>query len=134
MPQDGQSLFDLLGSQGTKMMRGKAMGEGAGWRIPPTPMPPDTLPADLARAKPRRRSQAIKTFEQKLRLVSREPPLLCTYVYARRSGPGDTFHQFTERAKRDSTWKYYEMDARHNSHITCPQDLMSTLTKIMAET
>lgn len=75
-PQDGQSLFDLLGPQAAENMRGKAMGEGA----------------------------------------------------------GDTFRQFSELAKGDSSWKYYEMDASHNPHITCPQDLMATLTKIMAET
>jgi pimeloyl-ACP methyl ester carboxylesterase len=133
-PQDGQSLFDLVGPQAAENMRGKAMGEGAGWRIPPNPMPPDTAPEDVAWATPRRRSQPIKTFEQKLRLASREPPLPRAYIYAKRSGPGDTFRQFADRAKGDPSWKYYEMDASHNPHITCPQDLMATLTRIMAET
>ena len=113
---------------------GTAMGEGAGWRIPPNPMPPDTAPEDVAWATPRRRSQPIKTFEQKLRIASREPPLPRAYIYAKRSDPSDTFRQFADRAKGDSSWKYYEMDASHNPHITCPQDLMATLTKIMADT
>jgi hypothetical protein len=114
-------------------MRGKAMGEGGGWRIPPNPMPPDTAPADVTWATPRRRSQPIKTFEQKLRLTSREAPLPRAYIYAKRSAPGDTFRQFGERAKSEAGWKYYEMDASHNPHITCPQDLMALLTRIMAE-
>ena len=37
-PQDGQSLFDLVGPDAAENMRGKAMGEGAGWRIPPNPV------------------------------------------------------------------------------------------------
>ena len=97
-------------------------------------MPPDTAPEDVAWATPRRRSQPIKTFEQKLQLTSREAPLPRAYIYATRSGPGDTFRQFGERAKGDASWKYYEMDASHNPHITCPQDLMTLLTRIMAET
>jgi pimeloyl-ACP methyl ester carboxylesterase len=56
-PQDGQSLFDLVGQQAAENMRGKAMGEGAGWRIAPNPMPPDTAPEDVTWATPRRRSQ-----------------------------------------------------------------------------
>jgi len=63
------------------------MGEGAGWRIPPNPMPPDTAPEDVTWATPRRRSQPIKTFEQKIRIASREPPLPRAYIYAKRSGP-----------------------------------------------
>ena len=133
-PQDGQSLFDLVGPDAAENMRGKAMGEGAGWRIPPIPMPPDTAPEDVTWATPRRRSQPIKTFEQKIRIASREPPLPRAYIYAKRSGPGDTFRQFADRAKGDPSWKYYEMDASHNPHITCPQDLMATLTRAMGET
>jgi hypothetical protein len=80
----------------------------------------------------RRRSQPIKSFERKLRIASHEPPLPRACIRARRSG--DTFRQSAERAKSDSTWKHYEMDASHNPHITCPQELIATLTRIMAET
>ena len=66
-PQDGQSLFDLVGPQATENMRGKAMGEGGGWRIPPNPMPPDTAPEDVTWATPRRRSQPIKTLRAEAR-------------------------------------------------------------------
>src|SRR4029450_13404476 len=54
-PQDGQSLVDLVGPDAAENKRGKAMGEGAGWRIPPMPMPPDTAPEDVTWATPRRR-------------------------------------------------------------------------------
>jgi hypothetical protein len=32
-----------------------------------------------------------------------------------------------------AAWKYYEIDASHNPHITCPQDLMALLTRIMTD-
>lgn len=42
---------------------------GAGWRVPPNPMPPDTSADDLASAAPPRMMQPLRTFEQKLRLT-----------------------------------------------------------------
>jgi len=131
-PKDGESLFDLVGPQAAENMLGKAKGEGGGWRVPAMPMPPDTAPADVSWATPRRRSQPLKSFEQKIRLQSTEP-LPRHYIYAKKSGPGDVFRQFAERAKSDSGWKYYEIDASHNPHITCPQDLMALLTRIMTD-
>ncbi len=54
------------------------------------------------------------------------------YIYAKKNGPGDVFRQFGERAKSEAGWKYYEIDASHNPHITCPDVLMALLTEIMA--
>ena len=116
-------------------MRGKAMGEGGGWRVPATamPMPPDTAPEDVTWATPRRRSQPLKTFEQKIRLQSSTEPPPRHYIYAKKSGPGDVFRKFGERAKSEAGWKYYEIDASHNPHITCPQVLMTLLSTIIAD-
>lgn len=134
VPRDGQSLFDLVGPKAEANMRARAEKDGNGWKIPLNPMPPDTAPEDVAWAVPRRRPQPIKTFEQKLRLVSKEPPPPRAYIYAKRNAPGDVFRQFSDRARSEAGWKHYEMDASHNPHITCPQELMTVLTKIMADT
>ncbi|HYC65937.1 MAG TPA: alpha/beta hydrolase [Reyranellaceae bacterium] len=131
-PQDGQSLFDLVGPKTAESMRGKAMAEGGGWRIPPNPMPPDTAPEDVTWATPRRRSQPIKTFEQKVSIASKDAPPR-HYVYALKSAPGDVFRQFGERAKSESGWTYHELNASHNPHITCPQELRDLLSKILAD-
>jgi pimeloyl-ACP methyl ester carboxylesterase len=131
-PRDGESLFDLVGSKAEANMRAGALKDGNGWKLPINPMPPDTSPEDLAWASPRRRPQPIKTFEQKLRLESKEPPPPRHFIYAKRNGPGDVFRQFSERAKSEAGWKYYEMDASHNPHITCPEALMKLLGEIMA--
>ena len=128
-PQDGQSLFDLVGQERAEGMRGKAMGEGAGWRIPPIPMPPDTAPEDVAWATPRRRSQPIKTFEQKLRLRNGELTLPRHYIFCTRIPPDDRFRPFYERAKREG-WGHDEIDASHNPHITAPEKLAKILDRI----
>ena len=133
-PNDGQSLFDLVGPKTEGNMRAGATMEGDGWRLPINPMPPDTAPEDVAWASPRRRSQPIRTFEQKLKLESKEPPPPRHYIYATRNGPGDVFRQFSTRAKSEAGWKSYELDCSHNPHITCPDALMALLTRIMPNT
>lgn len=132
-PKDGQSLFDLVGPKAQANMRAAAAEEGEGWKIPINPMPPDTAPEDVAWAAPRRRPQPIKTFEQKIRLESRDPPPPRHYIYAKKNGPGDVFRQFGERARSEAGWRYYDIDASHNPHITCPEVLMALLSRIMAD-
>jgi pimeloyl-ACP methyl ester carboxylesterase len=131
-PRNGQSLFDLLGLKGEANMRAGAEKDGEGWKIPPIAPPADTSPEDLAWTNPRRRPQPIRTFEEKIRLSSTGPMPPRHYIYARKAGPGDVFRQFAERAKSESGWKYWEIDASHNPHITCPNMLMALLTEIMA--
>ena len=133
-PNDGQSLFDLVGPKAEGNMRAGAAKDGDGWRLPINPMPPDTSPEDVAWASPRRRPQPIRTFEQKLKLESKEPPPPRHYIYATRNGPGDVFRQFSTRAKSEAGWKSYELDCSHNPHITCPDALMALLTRIMPNT
>ena len=116
-PQDGESAFDLQPAERRNEVRAHARAHGDGWRISPNPMPPDTSEADRAWAEPRRVPQPIKTFEQRLRLQHGEPTLPRHYIYCTRSGPGDVFHRFYDRARRES-WQTYEVDASHNPHIT----------------
>jgi hypothetical protein len=130
-PKDGQSLFDLVGAKAEANMRAGADKDGDGWRLPINPMPPDTSPEDVAWAKPRRRPQPIKTFEQPLRLADTSPPPR-SYIYCRRARPDDVFRQFVERARQEPGWRCFELDASHNPHITAPQALMTLLDQIIA--
>ena len=104
--------------------------DGDGWKLPVSPMSPDTPDADLAWAVPRRRPQPIKTFEQPLRLIASETPPPRSYIYCQRNAPADVFRQFAERAQRERGWRYFEIDASHNPHITAPQALLDLLAKI----
>ena len=131
-PSDGESLFDLVGPEVEANMRAGALKEGNGWKVPAIAMPPDTSPDDQAWAIPRRRPQPIRTFEDKLRMQSKEPPPPRHYIYAKRARPGDVFGQFARRARSEPGWTCHEIDASHNPHITCPEVLMATLTQIMA--
>jgi pimeloyl-ACP methyl ester carboxylesterase len=129
VPQDGQCLLDLQTPEARDRMRELARTAGEGWRIPPNPMPPDTPDADLQWAASRRLPQPIKTFEQPLRMSNQAPPPRA-YIYCRRARPDDVFRQFAKRAQRESHWRYFEIDASHNPHITAPQALLALLETI----
>jgi pimeloyl-ACP methyl ester carboxylesterase len=129
VPRDGQSLFDLIGEAATARVREAARVEGEGWRVPANPMPPDTPEADVAWAGPRRMMQPLATFEQKLRLTGAAERLPRSYVYCTRPGPGDAFRQFAERARSEPGWRYDELDASHNPHITMPETLAALLDR-----
>jgi pimeloyl-ACP methyl ester carboxylesterase len=128
-PKDGQSLFDLVGAESEARMRAGAAATGEGWRVPPNPMPPDTPPDYVAWAATRRLPQPIKCFERKLSLSGKPLPPR-GYIYCTRIRPDDVFRQFADRAKAEG-WRYAEMDASHNPHITAPEALRDVLAEMM---
>ncbi|MDB5516703.1 MAG: esterase [Tardiphaga sp.] len=129
VPGNGQSLFDL-NPKGRQGMR-DAAAAGDGWRLPPTPTPPDTPPADAEWLKARRVSQPIKCFEMPLKLQGGELTLPRSYIYALRVTPADTFRPFAERARSEAGWRYFEIDASHAPNVTAPEALFALLEKIV---
>lgn len=130
VPAPGEAVFDLVPREAAARMRAAAMAEGEGWRIPPSPMPPDTPAEDVVYAQPRRLPQPIRTFEQPL------PPgapadVPRTYVFCARVGPDDTFRPFAERAAREPGWTLEIMDASHSPHVTCPAKLAALLHQLL---
>lgn len=130
VPRDGQSAFDLISASAREHMEKGAATSGGGWGIPPISMPPDTPEAELAWTAPRRHPQPIRTFSQALRLTRGETDLPRNYIYCTRIAPGDVFAQFATRAKSEAGWRYFELDASHNPHITAPQELTGILGRI----
>jgi pimeloyl-ACP methyl ester carboxylesterase len=127
VPDDGDSLLDLL----PPASRAQRQPGPDGWRIPPTMMPPDTAPEDVAWCMPRRQPTPAKTFSQKLRLRNGPLTLPRHYIYCTRHSADDRFRRFYERAKREG-WETYEIDSSHNPHITCPDVLAALLDRIAA--
>jgi pimeloyl-ACP methyl ester carboxylesterase len=126
-PRDGERVFDLLPAEHQARLREGARLNGDGWRMPPSPMPPDTPADDVAWAAPRRMPQPLKTFDTPIRIANPLPPR--SYIYCKRSGPGDVFRPFADRARAEG-WPLFEIDASHNPHITAPEMLRDVLVKI----
>lgn len=130
VPQDGQSLLDLIGSDRSRMQA--LVKAGDGWRVPPNPTSPDTPPEDLEWLGARRVDMPIKCFEQAIRMQNGPLTLPRSYIYATRITPADTFGQFAAMAKADAGWKYHELDASHSPNVSAPEALMALLEKIAA--
>ncbi len=131
-PRNGEAAMSLQPEAVRLRMADAVRTSGDGWRVPPNPMPPDTSEADVAWAMPKRVMQPVKTFQQPIELTGAVEKLPRSYIYCTRSGPGDVFRQFAQRAKTEPGWRYVEMDASHNPHITCPESLMAGLNELVS--
>jgi pimeloyl-ACP methyl ester carboxylesterase len=126
-PRHDQSLLSLQTDDNRSRVYEGVKTLGDGWRVPANSLPPDTAEADVAWALPRRVMQPVKTFEQAIHLTGAVDTLPRSYIYCTQPGPGDVFRQFADRAKTEAGWRYFELDASHNPHITMPQTLMTLL-------
>ena len=131
VPRHGQSVLSLQSEEARARVMEAARAQGDGWRVPANPMPPDTTPQDFAWATPKRAMQPVKTFEQAIVLTGAAAALPAAYIYCTRPGPGDVFRQFADRARAGPGWRYFEMDASHNPHITVPHELMRILQSLV---
>ncbi len=127
VPQDGQSLFDLVIPAHREAMLDQAASNGDGWRITPPPLAPGLSPEDVAWMSPRRHDQPSKTFSQRIRLAGKVESLKRSYIYCRDKGPDDDFAGFAEKLRRDKAWRYYEMESDHIPNITMPEGLAARL-------
>ena len=130
VPRNGQSVLSLQSEETRQRMFDAVRSQGDGWQLPANPMPPDTSPQDFAWATPKRVMQPFKTFEQAIVLTGAAATLPTAYIYCTLPGPGDVFRQFAERARAEPNWRYFEIEASHNPHITVPEALMRILQSL----
>jgi pimeloyl-ACP methyl ester carboxylesterase len=126
MPTHGKSVFDMISPEERAR---RLEGVVDGWKLPPSPPPPDTSPRDVDWIAPRRTFQPLACFQEPLLLENGEPKMPRTYIYAQRHNPGDPFRQFADRARKEG-WPVIEMDASHSPHITAPDALAEVLDQI----
>ena len=129
-PRHGDSLLSLTPADNRIRVLEGVQSQGDGWRVPANPLPSDTHPDDVAWSMARRVLQPLKTWEQPIELSGSVNALPTSYIYCKKSGPGDVFRQFADRARAEAGWAYFEMDASHNPHITVPQELSVLLDGI----
>jgi pimeloyl-ACP methyl ester carboxylesterase len=126
VPRHGESVLDLVTPEERER---RLAGVVDDWRLPPSPVPPDTSAEDVAWITPRRVHQPLACFQEPLLLNHGEPKMPRSYIYAQRHNPGDPFRQFLERAKTEG-WQTFEMDASHSPHVTAPEALAEILDRI----
>ena len=129
IPDDGQSLLDLLAPERAATFREQARTSGDGWRVPSPPLRQwgVTDAADVAWAGPRIGAQPLGTLEQPLRLRGDAAgPLPRTYIGTQYP----TFRRFTERARTEPGWRCFVLPTGHDAMITMPRELATLLLEI----
>ena len=131
VPENGQSLFDLLAPERRAMFEQRAREEGAGWRVPA--LSPAALgvtdEAQVRWLAPRLTPQPLGTFEQPLALANpaASTRLPRTYVHCTASAVASSFAPFAARLRDAPGWRYRELATAHDAMITEPAAVAEVL-------
>ena len=129
VPEDGQSLFDLVPNE-HRQRQLDSVKAGDGWRVAPNPVPPDTSEQDVVWVTKFRMPQSVRCFSQPVRLRAK-PALPRTYIQCMRYADRGPFGQFAARARAEG-WPLHELDASHSPNVTAPDALMALLQRILS--
>jgi pimeloyl-ACP methyl ester carboxylesterase len=126
VPQDGQSVFDLLPPAFGARFKEAARTEGAGWRVPAPPFENDPRVAAFARG--RYVASPLRMFDQPIRLGAPSDTLGRTYIWCTEDqegieGFGEVTRPFAEHARRDSGWRFHHLTAIHDAFIEAPETI-----------
>jgi len=124
VPNDGQSLADILGPEVMAMLRDVAQQYGDGWRLPHNP--PDA---------PFRTDHPLNTAFQAIRLQHpRALALPRTFIFCTEGKEPNNpimspIAQAAARARGNPSWQYYELATGHVPWETMPQALADMLQR-----
>ncbi|MGH2411338.1 MAG: alpha/beta fold hydrolase [Chloroflexota bacterium] len=125
VPQDGQSVVDLLGPQVASEFEELARTQGDGWRLPFTIPVNDNRPRVDALLNPRKQALAVTNV--------RATALPRTYIFCSEKPDIPFFAHFAaaaQRAREDGAWRYRELPTGHDAVWTMPQELTDLLLEI----
>lgn len=130
VPDDGQSLFDLLRPDRREVYRQGAREQGGGWRVPPPP--PQALGVtDGEQARwlaDQLTPQPIRTFEQPVRFTDPAAAALPrTYIHCTAGPLVPSFAPFAARLRAAPGWRYHELATGHDAMLTAPDEVAEVL-------
>lgn len=126
VPEEGQSLADLVGPGAAERLTEQAREEGDGWKLLPGPLSPQT-PAEIVElARARRFPQPLRTFLEPVRLTGASRALPRTYVLCT-DPPGDVFVRVAARLRDAPGWRVEEFATGHNLHYTMAREVADLL-------
>lgn len=131
IPDDGQSLLDLLRPDLVERTRKIAATEGDGWRVPAPFESGDELgmPAEIASwYLPRLVDHPLRAMEEAASL-SVEAAVQRTFVRCTKHDLADMIAPYAERAKAEG-WAYYELATGHDPQILDVEGLVNVLDRV----
>lgn len=131
VPEDGESLADLLGAEMMSQIKAVAEQVGEGWKVPHIPDP--GKPGD-----PRFILHPLKSALQSVRLQNQAAlSLPRTFIFCTEDKDtmlmGRSIVQAAQMAKASSQWRYYELHTDHNPIENTPAELSELLVKIAGQ-
>jgi pimeloyl-ACP methyl ester carboxylesterase len=141
VPQDGQTMLDLIPPDRLPPMEALVRTEGQGWLLPRIAPPPwekfvpqawrITDEADLRWVLPRLRPTPFGHFKEPVhRQNALAQKLPRTYVRCTQ-WPNAVFDSHAETARRTAGWRYRELATSHLPYITHPREVADMLLEIV---
>ncbi len=126
LPDDGQSLYDLTGQPG-----GRMLGPGEQWLVPPRPREYED-PAEAAFSGPRRTPHPVGCFTEPVWLP--QPlaayPFGRTYIKATDDAQPGAFWAAADRVRSSAAWRYREIATNHMIPANRPEELSDLLLEL----
>jgi len=136
IPDDGQSVLDLIPAETGAYFRQIAQDHGDGWRLPGGEAQLDLWGLERGEARDFVRSRlcdfSLRCFEEPLRLpTNRKSTLPAIYVtcVAERYPARKFFEPFARKA-RTSGWQVVELETGHDCHVERPEEVASILLSV----
>lgn len=129
VPEDGQTLFDILGPEIRAQFESAARKHGEGWRIPYDPPDgPDThrrtpLPMGVL-------DEPIKVGDPRAAKLPRTY-IACTDTLTDLGDLGQPLVDAAAQARTDSRWRYRELPTGHTPMETMPRELAGLLLELV---
>jgi pimeloyl-ACP methyl ester carboxylesterase len=132
LPQDGQSIFDLVAPEFAAERRKQAQTTSGGLSFPPPPANAFGVesPVDVEWVERQLRPQPLRVYEDRLRLRHnfgngrRITYIACTEPSYALLLP---IHEY---ARRQAEWQYLELATGHDAMITAPDELTALLLRL----
>ena len=139
VPEDGQSMLDIIPPERRPLMEALVQQEGDGWLLPRFAPPPwekfvpeawrITDEADLRWVLPRLRPTPFGHFKEPVRRNNTAAEKL-PRTYIRCQGwPNASFDRYAEIARNATGWRHRELATSHLPYITHPRELADLLTE-----
>lgn len=132
IPQNGESLIDVIGADFAAIFRERVQVDGDGWRLPPLPLEVlgITEEADKLWISPKLTDQPFKAFSQPVRLKDEAAagPIPRTFIYCNNPAIGP-YDRFAEKARREG-WRYREIATGHFPMVTAPRRTAELLLEV----
>ena len=124
VPEDGQSVFDLLPLGMRERFEEAARSAGDGWRIPPPPFEDDPQMGAFLRG--RSVATPLRPFTEPIQLVAPPSGLRRTFIWCTLdpeglSGVADLMRPFAERAQRDPNWRFRVLNTIPDAYVQMPE-------------